>query len=121
VGSRRNMASRRPNVASPLPPTLSAVRSSTLSSGSLASYPVTSSSFPSSPDLSSTQGGSPRSPDVFGDFLYTPDMDPDFQRIDAEAKRLQYNPPTPPSPTLPRDQKIWVVFCGKKPGIYDYL
>jgi hypothetical protein len=101
-------------------PTLPAIRSSPLSSCSIGSYPVTTPPFQSSPGFSSTQGGSPRSPDLFDDFEYTPDMAPDFQRIDAEGLQLTDNPSSPPPSNPPHDQKTWVVFRGKTPGLYDY-
>ena len=116
------MANRKYALAAPSPlpsPALSAVQSSPLSSGSLDSYPVTTPPFQSSPGFSFTQSGSPRSPDLFDDFEYTPDMAPDFQRIDMESLRLSNDPSSPP-PTLPQDQKTWVVFRGKTPGLYNY-
>lgn len=119
-------------------PALSAVRSSPLSSGSLASYPVTASPFGSSPfesslELSSIDGG-PHSPDLFEPLEYTPDLGADFQRMDREAAAItdehmgtppssatQVLVPDTPPPTLLQDQKTWVVFIGKVPGVYDSL
>lgn len=97
---------RRPNVRSP---TLTAVRPSSLSSGSLRSYPVTASSFGSSPRFSSEAPSSPRfsspdpcsspqfsftraaasqSPDIFEEFPYSEDMEEDFGRIDADSAAI---------------------------------
>ena len=115
-------------------PALSAVRTSPLSTGSLGSYPLTSSPFQSSPSLSLV-GGAPGSPDLLEPFEYTPDMDPDLSRIDSESSaRIAEDegiPPLPPtarvlipeSPprTLSRNQKTWVVFLGRKPGLYSDL
>lgn len=111
-------------------PSLSAIRSSPLATGSLPSYPVTSSPFTSSPILSCTQRGS--SPEFFDNFEYNEGMDADFRRIDlelAEAERSRHNC-SPPSlndgisssdspPIFAGDEKTWVVFRGKIPGIYE--
>lgn len=110
---------------------LSAVRPSPLSAGSLTSYPVTASPFGSSPGLSFIEDD-PSSPDLFEPFEYTPDMAPDFHRIDSEVGALQSEdgntqpssspqvlvPDTPPR-TPPQDQDTWVVFLGKVPGVYN--
>jgi len=127
-------------------PALSAVRSSplfsgslrsypvsSLASGSLRSYPITSSPFSSSPTFSHTQESSP-SPDLFDDFTYNEDMEDDFHRMDSAASAIlgdgdaqaddlvppQNNGVHIPNPTLSQDQKTWVVFHGKTPGIYEY-
>jgi hypothetical protein len=76
-----------------------------------------------------------RSPDLFEPFEYTPDMEPDFQRIDSEASdgmggEEEDIPPStlarvlvPESPptTFSCNQETWVVFLGRVPGIYDSL
>ena len=110
-------------------PALSAIQSSPLATRLLSSYEVTTSPFSSSPTFSSSP-----SPDLFEEFTYNEDMDADFCRIDLDAtsilesKNIQTNGTNPlqnrvvhglPS-TLPWDQKTWVVFCGKVPGIYDH-
>ena len=112
--------------------TLSTVHSSPLASGTLPSYPLTSSPFTSLPTLSDIDRGSTASLDLFEDFEYSEDMDEDFRRIDMEAARAQHSEcdylffPTgatplsstpPPTPTC--DQKTWVVFHSKIPGIYN--
>ena len=56
-------------------------------------------------------------------------MEPDFERIDAEtleavtqlSNRSSLPDPNPPPPTPRLEQKTWVVFRGKTPGIYDTL
>jgi hypothetical protein len=111
--------------------TLSTLRTTPLASGSLVSYPVTSSPFSSSPVFSFTQTASSPLPDLFDTFEYTKDMDDDLRRIDLAAESEHYpcgRPLYPPnnrlpsdSPPLtpPQDEKTWVVFRGKIPGIYD--
>ena len=124
-------------------PSLSAVRSSPLSSGSLASYPATASPFQSSPGLSFVESR-PQSPDLFEPLEYTPDLGTDLHRIDLESMALVGDvgilpqstarvlvPETPPKstprvlvpetplPTFPQDGKTWVVFLGKVPGLYN--
>ena len=109
----------------------STVRSPPLVGGSLVSHPATPPPPQSSPDLLTTESESSHSPDLFP-FRYTSDMDSDFKRIDAETLEavtqlrnrssqsntevLVSNSP-PPTPT--RDQRFWVVFRGKTPGLYD--
>ena len=149
------MASQKRALSPPTPPTplrartrtrpLLSVQSSPLSSGSLISYPVTTASFESSPDLSQSDD-SLGSPEYLEPFEYTPEMEVDLQRIDAEAagSQLEHNNPpssaesrvnsppqtradSPPSPTHAesppstphRKQKTWVVFQGREPGVYD--
>lgn len=57
-------------------------------------------------------------------------MEVDFRRIDAQASQefvennMQSSPPTTPvavsaQTTTTRNQKTWVVFLGKVPGLYD--
>ena len=122
-----------PPKISPLSPAVSAVRASTPRSGPLSTPMTTPPPFNSSPALSSTQRSS--SPDYFEDFVYTSDMDEDFRRIDLVAKAVlsqsgrqhpSQKPPDSPSPpsqsslnTPPPLRKIWVVFRGRIPGIYD--
>ena len=138
VGSSDNMAILDPALLPPpsrpspaIAPTLSAIRSSPLSSGSLGSYPITTASFTSSPTLSSTQRDSSPSPDFLRGFVYSQEMDDDFSRVDREfeAERLRdefifsqaHNRVlvSESPPPAPRDQKTWVVFHGKVPGIYE--
>ena len=115
-------------------PSLSAVRSSPLASGTLTPLPTTSPSSPftfsSSPPFSFTQAAaSSPSPDLFEDFTYSDDMAEDFRRIDTQAAAIigsgvnDVGTPddgeTPQTPS--RDEKTWVVFNGRAPGIYDYM
>ena len=82
--------------------------------------------------MSCTERGSSDSPDLFDEFKYSEDMDEDFRRIDFEAEAVngQYGNSFPllngglsvsdsPFQEPARDQKSWVVFHGKIPGIYD--
>ena len=112
-------------------PTLSEVQSSPLSAGSLVSFPVSSSRLQSSPNFAFVKERA-HSPDLFEPFVYTPDMEVDFRRIDLQASQefVEDNMPQSPPPTSPatapaelptttaQDQKTWVVFLGKVPGIY---
>ena len=82
-------------------PTLSAVQLSPLSSGLLISYPVTTASFESSPNLSHSDDSQLGSPDYLEPFEYTSDMEPDFQRIDAEAVGSQLENTHPSSSAEP--------------------
>lgn len=126
----RNNASQPPRSSPAIAPDLSVARSSPLSSTSLGSYPITTASFTSSPILSSTHRGFSASPDLIEGFEYCEDMDDDFRRIDLEVAEAERNlndnqPPSsavrvPESLPLPplRDQRTWVVFHGKAPGVY---
>lgn len=126
-----------PNSPSPqrmrlLPPALSAVQSSPLPTSSPISFPATSSPLQSSLNLAFVKERAD-SPDLFEPFEYTPDMEVDFRRIDLQASQelvedndIQSSPPISPvevSAPLPtttaQDQKKWVVFLGKVPGLYD--
>ena len=132
------MTSKRPRLVSPShqtsptpSPSLSAVRSSPLATGTLPSYPVTASPFSSSPTLSPTERGSSASPDLFDDFEYHEDMDADLRRIDMETDTQSSqggrssptlsdgasDPDLPPT-TAP-GPRTWVVFRGGAPGIYE--
>lgn len=98
--------------------------------GSLGSYPITATSFSSSPPLSPTQTRSSASPDLFEDLTYTEAMEDDLRRIDSETASI-LEAESPSYHVIPiqdnggrlsvvhRDQKTWVVFNGKVPGIYD--
>ena len=114
------------------PPTLSEVQSSPPPAGSLVSFPVSSSPLQPSPKFAFVKERA-HSPDLFEPFVYTPDMEVDFRRIDAQASQefVEDNnmppssPPTSPvtvSAELPtttaQDPKTWVVFLGKVPGLY---
>lgn len=131
---------RAPDSPSPLQseafsPTLSAVQSSHFTGGSLDSYPSAVSPFHSSPFRSSpVSAGSPRSPDLFEDFHYTSDMDVDLRKIDKVGRQIHgspepipankeaipdYDPDSSP-PTPSQDQRTWVVFRGRVPGLQDY-
>ena len=112
-----------------LPPSLSEVQSSPLSAGSFVSFPATSSPLQPSQDFAFVKERA-RSPDLFEPFVYTPDMEVDFRRIDMQASQefvennMQSSPPTTPvavsaQTTTTRNQKTWVVFLGKVPGLYD--
>ena len=57
-------------------------------------------------------------------------MDDDLRRIDLEVAEIErsrdadqsdseIHVPESPPPTPARDQRTWVVFHGKVPGIYD--
>ena len=125
---RNNLFSLPPQRSSPSP-TLSAAQSSPLASGTLRSYPVTASPFSSSPPFLFTQTSlSAPLPDLFDDFAYSEDMEEDFHRIDSAAAaiievenaEMNVSPPWVLQPRLPQNQKTWVVFCGKIPGVYDY-
>ena len=51
-------------------------------------------------------------------------MDSDFQRIDVEGEQHQMTLSQSSSLTplqREREQRTWVVFCGKIPGIYESL
>ena len=133
------MSSKRQQVAAPPPqtpptpsPSLSAVRPSPLSTGSLASYPITASPFSNSPALSSTERASSASPDLFEDFVYSEDMDTDFRRIDMETDTQSsqdgrespslsdgVSDPDSTPPTTVQGSKTWVVFRGGVAGIYE--
>jgi len=129
-------------------PSLSAIRPSPLTNGSLRSYPVapsstngslrsypvTSSPFSSSPTFSYSHARSSPSPDLFDDFTYSEDMDDDLHRMDSTASAIleaadgQVDDTVPlqndgghvPNPTPPQEQKMWVVFRGRAPGIYEH-
>lgn len=138
MGAGSNMASQKRVLGSPtsptplrrIPPSLLAAQSSSLTGGPSSSYPVTTPSYQSSPDPPSTQSRSSQSPDLLDDFRYSPTMAGDFQRLDAEVAAIRGDNPSPPpstiasasslsSPTPPQDQKTWVVFRGKGPGLYN--
>lgn len=120
------MASKKHPAFSPSPkprPAPSAVRPSTLRSGSIFDPPTSPPPSNSSPALKSTQR--PPSPDYFDDFKYTKEMDEDFRKIDLAAESaLGHGIHQPFSQNLPdsqssSSQKVWVVFRGRIPGIYN--
>ena len=96
---------------------------STLRSGSIFDPPTSPPPSNSSPALKSTQR--PPSPDYFDDFEYTKEMDEDFRKIDLAAESaLGHGIHQPFSQNLPdsqssSSQKVWVVFRGRIPGIYN--
>ena len=58
-------------------------------------------------------------------------MEDDFGRIDAtttailgegvhRANNMEPGQNDAPRPNAYREEKTWVVFCGKRPGIYDF-
>lgn len=112
-------------------PTIPATHPSPLRSGTLGSYPITTPPFSSSPPLSSDQArSSSASPDLFEDLDYSEAMEDDLYRIDSEvasilgAESQSYRAISPPNngasfPASHNDQRTWVVFNGKVPGIYD--
>jgi hypothetical protein len=95
------------------------------------SYPISTPPFSSSPSLSSvsTQTRLSASPDLFDELNYSESMDDDFRRIDVEVasiagtEQLSYHVvfPQPNEGPLPaaQEERTWVVFNGKVPGIYD--
>ena len=108
-------------------PALSGARSFFPSSGTLGSYPVTTASFTSSPEFLDTHLSS-ESPNLFEDLEYSSDMDDDFLRIDQQAAMAHDTHSSPfssrnevlvPSTPPPMEDKTWVVFCGRLPGVYD--
>ena len=108
-------------------PALSSVHSFLPSSGTLGSYPVTTASFTSSPEFLDTHL-SLESPDLFDDLEYSSEMDDDLHRIDQQAAMIHDTRSSPlssrnevlvPSTPPPREDKTWVVFCGRLPGVYD--
>ena len=114
-----------------LSPTLSAICSLPLS-GTLPSYPVASSPFSSLSSLSHINHESTPSLDLFDALEYTKDIDADFCRIDMDAAESQcsevgHSSPSITGTSIPstlsltpvHDQKTWVVFHGKVPGIYN--
>ena len=122
------MASKKPSAFSPSPkPSRSAappaVRPSTLRSGSIFGPQTTPPPSNSSPALASPQR--PPSPDYFDDFEYTQEMDEDFRRIDlaAGAALIQgvHQPFSQNSShsQSSSSQRVWVVFRGRVPGIYN--
>lgn len=129
--SQDSSSSPSPQRMRTLSPSISAVHSSPLSSCSIASYPTTSSPFQPSSDLLFTDSR-PQSPDLLEPFKYTPEMGADFRRIDWETSSPPgEDPSTPPPPTtrvlvpetppppLPQNQRTWVMFLGKVPGLYN--
>lgn len=114
-------------------PSLSAIHSSPFTSGTLtplpATFPTSPFTFTSSPPFSFTRAAasSPES-DLFDDFTYSNDMAEDFHRIDTQAAAIigpgantgaLDNDEAPRTPS--HDEKTWVVFNGRIPGIYDYM
>ena len=130
--ARTHPLSSRPSPSQqPRPPALPAVASSPPSIGTLGSYPITTPPFSSSPTLSSasTQTKLSTSPDLFDELNYSESMEDDFRRIDvetasiAETEQLSYRAsPQHDGDLLAaayQEERTWVVFNGKVPGIYD--
>ena len=129
------MVSQTPPLFSPshstASPSLSAIRSSPLFSGTLTPLPATPSTLPftfsSSPSFSFTQAAaSSPEPDLFEDFTYSDNMAEDFHRIDMQAAAIIRSEGddigTPDGGEIPsRDKKTWVVFDGRVPGIYEHM
>ena len=121
------MASGKFTFGSPSPLRTSpppSIRPTPLESGSSFSYSATSSLFQYSSEFSLPSSEPPPSPDLFDNFVYSPAMDSDFQRIDAEGEQHQMTLSQSSSLTplqRKREQRTWVVFRGKTPGIYESL
>lgn len=109
---------------------------------SLPSHPYLSAevdSLPPSPRSSATLDDTPlpSSPDFLDDFEHTAEMENDMRLIEAEdeVRHRNHLPPLflhkgvpilnnsdyPMLPSQDQDEKSWVVFHGKTPGIYPNL
>ena len=83
------------------------------------------------PSPSTTQVAPPPSPDLIDSFEYTTEMENNVRLIEeADEGRRQNNLPplflqdgVPISDDIPyeQDEKTWVVFHGRVPGVYPHL
>lgn len=109
------------------PSSLSTVGSSPPTVGTLDSYPITTPPFSSSPLLSSASAQTrlSASPDLFDDLTYSEAMEDDLRRIDSETASVESYRASSPQynegrlPAFRGEERAWVVFNGKVPGIYD--